>query len=149
MCRRLEEEEVEPGGDKGHNRRGTVAVDLDASHDLDTSLPLLATSQTRRNYPSRRRLHSRPRRHPRLNTIKRGYFEGCDWSGRRSGRKLRVGHPALCGKDTMGLRSAKSSPLHCTAWTVHLYHFMLFAISTSAIRNVNRSSHLGSSCGPP
>jgi hypothetical protein len=139
---------VEPGGDKGHNHRGTVAVEKSVSWIPLTvliPLPLLATSQTHRDYPSRRRLHSRPRRHPRLNAVERGNFEGRDWSGRRSGRKLRVGYPTLRAKDTVGLRSTKSA-LHgqCICTT-----FMLFTVSTSIVRNANESLLLWGSCGPP
>lgn len=109
---------------------------------VSVPLPLLVTSQTRRDYPSRRGLHIGPRRHPRLNAVERGNFEGRDWSGRRSGRKLRIGYPTLREKDRVGLRGAGSHP------------FVLFVISTSIIRNVNRFavnrfSLLGSSCVLP
>ena len=77
------------------------------------SLPPLATSQTHRDYPSRRRLHIGPRRHPRLDAVERDHSEGREWSGRRSGRELRVGYPTLRRKNTVGLIGAESSPLHC------------------------------------
>lgn len=73
--------------------------------------PLLAAPQAHRDHSSRRRSHIRPRRHSRIDTPERNYFESRNRSDRRGARKHCVRYPTLREKDRVGLRGVKSFAL--------------------------------------